>query len=115
MKSLSIAVAAAAAAATFSISPARIAKGAECTGPFRQCAVSVGATCSRDPDGKQRMTYWDYPGKVMTFERCVGAVFEANGQPDPYKIPGGASRVSRAGLAIPYTELLYPTTPDNTD
>ena len=93
----------------FSAGGMRTAAAEECVGPFRQCAVGVGAVCSRDPDGKQRMTYWDYPGNVMMFERCVGRIFEANGQPNPYTT-SGASR--GGGLTVPYTELLYPRMPD---
>jgi hypothetical protein len=85
--------------------------GAEpCTGPFVSCAIAVHAQCSRDPDGKQRMTYWDSGGNVIAFEQCVGRIFEANGQPNPYKTgtTGSASRRGGATLQVPYTELLYP-------
>jgi len=75
-----------------------------CTGPFAHCAIQVQATCSRDPNGQQRMTYWDWPGNTITFERCVGAVFESTGRPNPYKTGISSSR----GLSVPYTELLYP-------
>jgi hypothetical protein len=76
----------------------------QCTGPFVSCAIEVQAHCSRDPNGQQRMTYWDHPGYTMRFEQCVGRIFEAAGQPNPYK-----TGITRAGkLAVPYTELLYP-------
>jgi hypothetical protein len=78
------------------------AKAQPCGGPFRQCADAVGATCSRDADGKQRMTYWDTPGNVMSFEQCVGRIFEANGQANPYTTAGAArARQGKAALTIP--------------
>jgi hypothetical protein len=46
-----------------------------CTGPFRPCAIEVQATCSRDANGQQRMTYWDHSGYTMRFEQCVGRIF----------------------------------------
>jgi len=58
---------------------------AECTGPFRQCALDVVAECSRDDDGVQRMTYVDISGRTTHFEQCVGKVYEAHGLPNPYK------------------------------
>ncbi len=75
------------AIAAFSAAGARTAAAQpmECTGPFRQCAIDVGAKCTREPDGKQLMTYYDSPGNVMIFERCVGEVFEKAGKPNPYK------------------------------
>jgi hypothetical protein len=75
-----------------------------CTGPFAHCAVEVQAMCTRDAKGQQRMTYWDYPGNTIAFERCVGTVFESTGRPNPYKTGISSSR----GLSVPYTELLYP-------
>jgi hypothetical protein len=79
-----------------------------CTGPFRHCATEVQAYCSRDTNGRQRMTYWDSPGYTYRFERCVGAVFRAAGKPDPY-----TTGVSTYGnLTVPYTELLYPMYPN---
>ena len=86
------------------ISSAATAAPVACSGPFAHCAVHVQATCSRDPNGQQRMTYWDYPGNTIAFERCVGAVFESTGRPNPYKTGISSSR----GLSVPYTELLYP-------
>jgi hypothetical protein len=84
-----------------------------CTGPFRQCAIQVDATCSRDADGKQRMTYWDYPGKTTQFERCVAGIFAAAGQPNPYTPEGAAASArGRGGLTVPYSELLYPMEPN---
>lgn len=96
----------------FSAGGTRTASAAECTGPFRHCAYQVGAVCSRDPSGQQRMTYWDFPGNTIAFERCVGAVFEAAGQPNPYKTGTVSAARGRGGLAMPYTELLYPLTRD---
>ena len=79
-----------------------------CGGPFRQCAIEVGAYCSRDADGRQRITYWDHPGNTIRFERCVGGIFEASGRPNPYK-----TGVSTYGnLSVPMTELLYPQYPN---
>ncbi len=75
-----------------------------CAGPFRECAISVGAKCSRDADGAQRMTYWEGSGRVIQFEQCVGKVFEARGRPNPYKTGIAVS----GGLAVPRTQLLYP-------
>ena len=78
-----------------------------CTGPFRQCALSVNAKCSIDPGGRQRMTYWDSGGNVIAFEQCVGRIFEANGKPNPYK----TGITTSGNLTVPYTELLYPLMP----
>lgn len=79
-----------------------------CVGPFRQCAIEVAAYCSRDADGRQRVTYWDHPGYTIRFERCVGGIFEASGRPNPYKT--GVS--SYGNLSVPLTELLYPHYPN---
>jgi hypothetical protein len=95
--------------ATVAAFSAQTAVAEPCTGPFRQCAIGVNATCSRDADGRQRMTYWDFPGNTIQFERCVGGIFEAAGQPNPYKTSGAATR---GGLTMPYTELLYPMQPN---
>lgn len=103
--SLSITAVLVAAIATFSAVSVRPARAAEpCTGPFRQCAIEVQATCSRDADGKQRMTYWDQSGYTIRFEQCVGRIFEASGRPNPYK----TGVVSYRGMTVPYTEVLYP-------
>ncbi len=88
----------------FSAGGIRPVAAAECAGPFRQCAIEVQAQCTRDRDGRQRMTYWDRPGYTFRFEQCVSRIFVAAGQPDPYK-----TGITRAGnLTVPYTELLYP-------
>ena len=92
--------------------PTPAASDEPCAGPFRQCAIQVNATCSRDTDGKQRMTYWDYPGKTTQFERCVAGIFAAAGQPDPYTPAGMASARGRGGLTVPYSEVLYPMEPN---
>ena len=76
----------------------------QCTGPFRRCAITVQAQCSRDPSGRERWRYWDYAGNTVAFERCVGGIFEAAGQPNPYK----TGIASSGGLTVPFTELLYP-------
>jgi hypothetical protein len=109
--SLSVAAALFGAISVFST---QSASAEPCTGPFRQCAIQVNATCSRDADGKQRMTYWDYAGNTTLFERCVAGIFAAAGQPNPYT-PEGAAAVARGrtgGLTVPYSELLYPMEPN---
>jgi hypothetical protein len=106
------AVVAVVAVGTFSAAAIRPAAAAECTGPFRECAIGAKARCTRDRDGQQLMTYWDNPGNVYLFERCVGRIFEAAGQPDPYKTPAASAtgRTRRGGhLTIPRSNLLYPT------
>jgi hypothetical protein len=80
-----------------------------CTGTFAQCAYSVGAYCTRDNDGVQRIHYWDSPGNTMMFERCVGGIFEAAGQPNPYT----TGRMSSGRVSMPRFELHYPVMPDN--
>ena len=95
------------AAVVFSVAGMRMAVAEQCTGPFVSCAVAVQATCSRDPDGTQRMTYWDQAGNTIQFERCVGRIFEAAGQPNPYK----TGITSSGNLTVPRTELLYPFGP----
>ncbi len=102
---ISMPVAALLAALTFfSASGPRTAAAQQCTGPFVSCAIEVQAQCSRDANGLQRMTYWDRAGFTTAFERCVGGIFEAAGQPNPYK-----TGITRGGkLTMPYTELLYP-------
>ena len=113
---LRAAVLAAVAIAAFPAGEMRMAAAEECTGPFRQCAISVSAKCERTPEGKQLIVYYDYPGKVMSFERCVGKVFEAAGKPNPYTTTPArvASERSRrqagsADLPLPDSLLLYPT------
>jgi hypothetical protein len=93
-----------AALTVFSAGGTRTAVAQQCTGPFVSCAIEVQAQCSRDPNGLQRMTYWDRTGFTTAFEQCVGRIFEAAGHPNPYK-----TGITRAGnLVVPYTELLYP-------
>ena len=75
-----------------------------CEGPFAHCARAFIATCERDPDGVQRMTYWDFSGKTTQFERCVGQVYEARGLPNPYK----TSDVGGGELPLPRSEILFP-------
>jgi hypothetical protein len=104
---LSMAAAVLTATAVFSAGDTRTAAAQECTGPFRQCAIAVGAKCSRDPNGQQRMTYWDVPGNTIQFERCVGGIFEAAGKPNPYK----TGITTSGNLTVPYSELLYPLVP----
>lgn len=110
---LSLPIAAALAAIATSVSDVRPLNAAQpCGGPFRQCAWAVGAWCERDPDGQQRIHYWDASSRVMVFERCVGGLFEANGQPDPFKtgeVTTGSRRKSGRALSIPRSEVHYPT------
>lgn len=89
------------------------AQAEPCVGPFRQCAYAVGAWCERDRSG-QVINYWDHPGNVMMFERCVGDMFEAAGQPNPYKtgvVTTGSRRKGGRALTMPRSELHYPVTP----
>jgi hypothetical protein len=101
--SFSIAISLAATAA-FSASGVQSAAAQQCTGPFVSCATAVNATCSRDANGRQRMTYWDSGGNVIAFEQCVGRIFEAAGKPNPYK----TGITTSGNLTVPYSELLYP-------
>jgi len=106
--SLPIAAALIATTTVFTAADIRPAAAEPCTGPFRQCAIEVQATCSRDPGGGQRMTYWDNAGYTIRFEQCVGRIFEAAGKPNPYK----TGITSSGNLTVPYTELLYPMQPN---
>ena len=109
MKSaLPIATALLAANVVFLVADIRPATAEPCAGPFRQCAYEVQATCSRDADGRQRMTYWDQGGYTITFERCVGRIFEAAGRPNPYKTGIATS----GNLTVPWSEVLYPMAPN---
>ena len=45
----------------------------------------------------------------MTFERCVGGVFRAAGQPDPYT----TGTTSRGRVSLPRFELHYPVQREN--
>jgi hypothetical protein len=103
---LSLPIAATLVAAVTTLSGAGITKAtaAECTGQFRQCAFAVNAVCSTDPGGRQRMTYWDSPGRTISFEQCVGRIFEAAGHPNPYK----TGITTSGNMTVPYTELQYP-------
>ena len=105
--SLSITAAILTTCATFSAVEIRTASAEPCTGPFRHCAVEVQATCSHDANGRQRWTYWDRAGYTQRFERCVGAVFRAQGKPDPYT----TGVATYGNLTVPYTELHYPLVP----
>jgi len=101
-------VLAATAAAAFTAGGISLASAEQCTGPFRECAVTAGAICSRDPDGVQRMTYYDYPGRVMGFEQCVGHIFEAAGQRNPYTSLAGRNASSGGKLTVPRSYVIYP-------
>ena len=54
------------------------------------------------------MTYWDFGGRTISFERCVGGIFEAAGHPNPYK----TGIASSGNLTVPYSEVLYPMAPN---
>ena len=83
------------------------AQQVQCTGPFAQCASEVTATCSLDPDGVQRMTYFDGSGSnSMVFQRCVGNVYVSRGFPNPYD---SGAPAGNAELPFPRTTLNYPT------
>jgi hypothetical protein len=74
-----------------------------CEGPFRQCALSISATCSRDSDGAQRITFKDIGGKLTQFNVCVGRVYETQGLPNPMK----TGQISDA-LPFPRFEAIEP-------
>lgn len=76
----------------------------ECSGPFRECAIGVGAQCSRDASGRQRMAFSDGGGRVITFEKCVGRIFEAAGHPNPYK----TGVATYGDLSVPTTDVEVP-------
>jgi hypothetical protein len=62
----------------------RTAAAVECSGPFKQCAIEVGAFCEIE-NGKVMMWYKEREGAAMRFEQCVGKVYEAHGRPNPYR------------------------------
>ena len=68
----------------------RVAAAVECTGPFKQCAIEVGAFCEIE-NGKLMIWYKEREGAAMRFEQCVGKVYEANGRPNPY-LSGSAQK-----------------------
>jgi hypothetical protein len=106
MKALLIAV-----IVTVVVAPQALADSLQqCTGPFRPCAIEVQATCSRDPNGQLRFVFDDAWGKWPRWERCVGRIFEAHGQKDPFKSTSGnpAGQQASGPLTVPYTEMLYP-------
>jgi hypothetical protein len=89
----------------------RAALAQQCTGPFVSCAYEVKAQCSRDPGGEQRFTFTDAGANWMRWETCVGRIFEANGQRNPYKMPAGSANAGQQAtgpLTVPYTEMIYP-------
>jgi hypothetical protein len=73
-----------AAVGIFSAGGIHMAAAVECTGPFKQCAIEVGAFCEIE-NGKLTMWYKEREGAAMRFEQCVGKVYEANGRPNPYR------------------------------
>lgn len=62
-----------------------MAAAQQCTGPFASCAIGVGAQCPLNRAGEPVITFYDRGNNSMQFERCVGRIFTAAGQPDPYK------------------------------
>jgi hypothetical protein len=66
------------------------AAATSCTGPFRQCAIEVGAFCEFE-NGKMMIWYKDREGASSRFEDCIGKVFEANGKPNRYR-PASAQK-----------------------
>jgi hypothetical protein len=106
-KAFRAAVVGAVALSAFSAGGIGRAAAEECTGPFRECAIGVQAQCTRDRDGQQRMTFWDYSGNAMGFEQCVGRIFERAGQANPYKTP--TSGATSGSLTLPRIELLSPS------
>jgi hypothetical protein len=55
-----------------------------CSGPFKQCAIEVGAFCEME-NGKMMIWYKDREGASRRFEECIGKVYEAHGKRNPYK------------------------------
>jgi hypothetical protein len=92
-------------AAAVSVAAITSAAAEPCTGPFQHCARAVIAQCSIDPDGIQRITYWDFSGKTTQFEQCVGQVYLSKGLPNPYVTgdTGGSEE-----LPFPRSEILFP-------
>ena len=78
----------------------------QCRGPFASCANEVSATCPLDPRGEPRITFVDRSGNAMRFEKCVGRIFAAVGQPDPYK----TGQMPTGNLQMPAVEILEPST-----
>ena len=60
------------------------AAAVDCAGPFRQCAIDVGAFCEIE-NGKMMIWYKDREGTSSRFEECIGKVHEAHGKPNPYR------------------------------
>ena len=98
------ALGAAVALATFSAGE-QPAAAQQCTGPFASCANEVSATCPLDPRGEPRITFFDRAGNAMRFEKCVGRIFAAAGQPDPYK----TGQVPSGDLQMPAVEMIEPS------
>jgi hypothetical protein len=72
------------AVGVFSAGGTRMAAAVECSGPFKQCAIEVGAFCEME-NGKLMIWYKEREGAAMRFEECAGKVYEANGRPNPYR------------------------------
>ena len=83
----------------------QLATAQQCTGPFAPCAIEVGATCPLDRSGAPRITFVARASNAMRFETCVGRIFAAAGQPDPYK----TGTMPSGDLQMPAVEVLEPS------
>jgi hypothetical protein len=61
-----------------------LAATVECSGPFKQCAITVGAFCEIE-NGKMMIWYKDVEGASNRFEQCIGKIYEEHGKPNPYR------------------------------
>ena len=68
--------------------------------------VSVAAAHAvADRRGEPRITFFDRAGNAMRFEKCVGRIFAAAGQPDPYR----TGQVPSGDLQMPAVEVIEPS------
>ena len=93
------------ALAAFSAGGGQFASAQQCTGPFAPCATEVNGQCPLDSTGEPRITFVDRSGNSMRFEQCVGRIFAAAGQPDPYK----TGKMPSGDLQLPAFEALQPS------
>jgi hypothetical protein len=96
---------AAVALTIFSAGGTQSAAAQQCTGPFASCANEVSATCPLNRSGEPRITFVDRASNAMRFEKCVGRVFAAAGQPDPYK----TGAMPSGDLQMPALDVIQPT------
>jgi hypothetical protein len=80
------------AALLVSVAGIHQAGAAQCTGPFKQCAIEVGAFCEIE-NGKLMIWYKDREGASSRFEQCVGKVYEKNGRQNPY-LPASSQKAA---------------------